>query len=147
MGPDSANGAEIFDCIQCGKCCKGFGGTYVKEGDIIRIAAYINCPSEDFVKNYCEKSGSKLVLACDTDGCCVFFDSQRQCTIHPVKPYMCKAWPFIRPVLRHPENWNMMAGSCPGMKKDIPETLLLKIVKAEIEKMDEIWEEQKSLLV
>jgi uncharacterized protein len=136
MEPDIKIGADIFSCIQCGECCKGFGGTYVRERDIIRIAAYTDCTPEYFVKKYCEKSGSQLVLACGSDGSCIFFDRQKQCTIHPVKPYMCRAWPFIRPVLRHPENWNIMAGSCSGMKKDIREDLLLKIVKKEIEKLD-----------
>jgi Fe-S-cluster containining protein len=138
--PDIKIGEDIFDCIQCGECCKGFGGTYVTDRDIIRIAAYIDCPPEYFVKKYCENSGSKLVLACGSDGRCIFFDRKRQCTIHPVKPYMCRAWPFIRPVLRYPENWNIMAGSCSGIKKDIEEDLLLKIIKAEIEKLDECWE-------
>jgi uncharacterized protein len=144
MGLDSANcsvnysvaGADIFNCIQCGECCKGFGGTYVSSLDIIRISAYINCNPEYFMKKYCEKSSAKLVLACGNDGYCIFFEKKRQCTIHPVKPYMCKAWPFIKTVLRHPENWNIMAGSCHGMKKNIQEDLLVKIVKAEIEKTD-----------
>ncbi len=66
---------------------------------------------------------------------CIFFDKEKQCTIHPVKPYMCKAWPFIDTVIRHPENWNMMANSCPGMKKDIPKEALEKIVGHEKEKL------------
>jgi len=48
---------------------------------------------------------------------------------------MCKAWPFIDTVIRHPENWNMMANSCPGMKKDIPKEALEKIVGHEKEKL------------
>ena len=49
---------------------------------------------------------------------------------------MCKAWPFIEAVLRHPENWNMMANSCPGMKKDSPKEALEKIVTREKEKLN-----------
>jgi hypothetical protein len=26
---------DIFDCKLCGECCKGFGGTYVDERDIM----------------------------------------------------------------------------------------------------------------
>ncbi|HGY11559.1 MAG TPA: YkgJ family cysteine cluster protein, partial [Desulfobacterales bacterium] len=63
-------------------------------------------------------------------------DKINQCTIHPVKPYMCKAWPFIQTIIKHPENWNAMANSCPGMKKDIPYTDLQKIVATEKEKLD-----------
>jgi uncharacterized protein len=138
--PDTTIGQDIFNCVQCGECCKGFGGTYVSDRDIVRIADYVDCTTEFFVKNYCEKSGSKQVLACGSDGYCIFFERQKQCTIHPVKPYMCRAWPFIRPVLRYPENWNIMAGSCSGMKKDVPEDLVLKTVKIEVKKLDKLWE-------
>jgi len=40
------------------------------------------------------------------------------------------------PFTRHPENWNTMANSCPGIKKDIPEKLLEKIVRLEKKKLD-----------
>jgi len=49
---------------------------------------------------------------------------------------MCKAWPFIQTVIKHPENWNAMSNSCPGMKKDIPHKDLNKIITIEKEKLD-----------
>jgi hypothetical protein len=51
---------------------------------------------------------------------------------------MCKAWPFIQTIILHPENWNAMANSCPGMKKDIPHKDLQEIVALEKEKLDKI---------
>jgi hypothetical protein len=129
-------GDDIFSCRQCGDCCKGFGGTYVTALDIGRISAYIGFDPDLFPARYCEKSGSRYILACGKEGYCIFFDREKQCTIHPVKPYMCKAWPFIEAVIRHPENWNMMANSCPGMKKDIPKEALEKIVGYEKEKLN-----------
>ncbi len=38
--------------------------------------------------------------------------------VNPVKPRMCREWPFIRSVARHPENWFSMAASCPGMRTE-----------------------------
>lgn len=136
MDSEPTTGDNIFTCRQCGDCCRGFGGTYVTARDIIHISAYIQFDAEQFAVRYCEKSGSRYVLACGKDGCCVFFDKEKQCTIHPVKPYMCKAWPFIETLIRHPENWNTMADSCPGIKKDISEEVLKKIVRLEKEKLD-----------
>ncbi|OGR55050.1 MAG: Fe-S oxidoreductase [Desulfobacula sp. RIFOXYB2_FULL_45_6] len=130
-----ATGDDIFSCRQCGDCCKGFGGTYVTARDIGRISAYIGFDPDRFSARYCEKSGSRDVLACGKEGYCIFFDREKQCTIHPVKPYMCKAWPFIEAVIRYPENWNMMANSCPGMKKDIPKEALERIVRREKENL------------
>ena len=127
---------DIFECQLCGDCCNGFGGTYVTQQDIINISTYINFDPEKFISRYCDRSGSRHVLTLGKDGCCIFFDKINQCTIHPVKPYMCKAWPFIRTIIKHPENWNAMANSCPGMKKDIPYKDLQKIVAMEKGRLD-----------
>jgi len=127
---------DIFECQLCGNCCKGFGGTYVTKQDIINISRYICFDPEKFIARYCDSSGSRHVLTLDKDGCCIFYDKIKHCTIHPVKPYMCKAWPFIQTVIKHPENWNAMAGSCPGMKKDIQYKDLQRIVPKEKERLD-----------
>ena len=134
--PEYKTATDIFECRLCGECCKGFGGTYVTKKDIINISKYINFDPEKFNDHYCDPSGSRYVLTLGKDGSCIFFDKIDQCTIHPVKPYMCKAWPFIQTIIQHPENWNAMANSCPGMKKDIPHKDLQKIVAEEKEKLD-----------
>ena len=83
MTPD-----DIFNCQQCGDCCKGFGGTYVSPEDIQAIAAFIHVDPEIFLKKYCQPSGKKPVLAQAENGYCVFW-KDGICTIHPVKPRMC----------------------------------------------------------
>jgi len=118
MESEIKNCDEIFKCRQCGSCCKGFGGTYIDEQDIERISIFINMDTKIFLEQCCEISGSGYLLSTGKNEYCIFYDQIRQCTIHPVKPLMCRRWPFIRAVFKHPENWNIMAGSCPGMKKD-----------------------------
>ena len=139
MASDYKSADDIFECRMCGDCCKGFGGTYVTGTDIEQISAFIGSDPKKFTDKYCDPSGSRFVLTRGEDGCCIFFDKEKQCTIHPVKPYMCRAWPFIGPVIRQPENWNAMANSCPGMKKNIPEQALKQIVSREKEKLDSAW--------
>ncbi len=127
---------DIFDCKCCGQCCKGYGGTYVTREDIQKIAAYINKDPDTFVDIYCDMSGSKPVLTLAENGSCIFFDPEKQCTIHRVKPYMCRAWPYIKTIIAHPENWDIMANSCPGMKKAVAHKDLQRIVtrkKAELD--------------
>ena len=104
--------------------------------DIINISRYIGFDPEKFIPQYCDQSGSRHVLTLGKDGFCIFFDKILQCTIHPVKPYMCKAWPFIQTIIKHPENWDAMANSCPGMKKDIPYKDLQRIVAREKKRLD-----------
>ncbi|MCP3943333.1 MAG: YkgJ family cysteine cluster protein [Desulfobacteraceae bacterium] len=127
---------KIFKCQLCGDCCNGFGGTYVTAQDIVNIASFIDADPKTFVARYCDYSGSRPVLTLGTNGSCIFFDKEKQCTIHPVKPYMCKAWPYIKTIIKNPENWNAMAGACPGMKKNISHKDLQQIVTLESRKLD-----------
>ncbi len=119
--------SDIFICKKCGDCCKGFGGTYVTADDIEKIAAYIKTDPKKFVSDYCLKSGSKLVLAQGADGYCIFWDDL--CAIHPVKPRMCKAWPFIESVLTDINNWRIMAVSCKGIRTDVPDNLVQECIR------------------
>lgn len=104
---------DLFVCRQCGDCCRGYGGTFLGPRDIDAIAAFIGSSPENVVKNCCTLSGGKPLLAQKSDGYCIFWEEQ--CTIHPVKPRMCRQWPFIESVLVDPGNWEAMAGACPGM--------------------------------
>lgn len=131
MDAEYKTGSDIFECRLCGDCCNGFGGTYVTERGIADISRYIDADPDTFITQYCDPSGSKFVLTRGKDGCCIFFDRVKQCTIHPVKPYMCKAWPFIGTLIKNPENWDIMANSCPGMKKGVPHSKIQSIVKDE----------------
>jgi len=125
--------SDIFTCKTCGDCCTGYGGTYVSENDMKRIADYIKVSVSDLKSKYLEISSSgKYVIVRGENGKCVFAD--KLCGIHPVKPDMCKAWPFINSVITNPENWNIMAGACPGIKKNIPVTELIRCVEMEIQK-------------
>lgn len=125
---------DVFLCKQCGECCKGYGGTYVTPQDVSAIARYIQVTEEELLENYCRLSGSRPLLAQKENGFCIFWD--KLCTIHPVKPRMCKAWPFIPAVIVEPANWEIMAGSCPGIRTDVSADDLKKIVAKKIQEMD-----------
>ena len=126
---------DIFECRLCGDCCSGFGGTYVTEEDIVRISRHINEVPGLFIDEFCDMAGSKPVLTQGPDGRCIFFKTEQQCTIHPVKPHMCRAWPFLPTLIENPENWNAMASACPGMKPDVPAEDLAAIIRQEQKKL------------
>lgn len=120
----------IFKCEKCGDCCKGYGGTFVTEEDIQAIAAYLKTDPERFVEDYCCMSGGQPVLAQQKNGYCMFWDNL--CTIHLVKPKMCKQWPFIKNVLIDVNNWQIMAGICPGMRIDVSDDIIKERVRKEL---------------
>ena len=130
----SVHADDLFKCQMCGDCCKGFGGTYVTEKDIANISQFIGASPDTFIKEYCQMSGSKPVLAQKKDKYCIFWDETRLCTIHPVKPRMCRQWPFILSVLIDPHNWEIMSNACPGIRTDFPSNIVQKCVR---EKLDE----------
>ncbi len=117
MPCDNRESTPLFACRQCGECCRGYGGTYLSDEDIEAICRHIGMQTQHFVDRYCSLSGKRPLLAQKEDGYCVFWD--QLCTIHPVKPRMCRAWPFIGSILVDPQNWWIMAGSCPGMRTDV----------------------------
>ena len=127
--------SDIFKCTQCGDCCKGYGGAFVTSQDIEAITGYINTDPNGFVDNYCRLSGKNPVLGQKGDGYCIFWNGI--CAIHPVKPRMCKSWPFIKSVLIDTKNWQIMAGLCPGMRIDVSDSVIRDCVANEIKKLED----------
>jgi len=114
-----ASDRDFFHCTQCGDCCKGFGGTYLTDKDMVAIAAHLNIPLSTFKDRYCTSSGKRHVLAQRDDGFCIFFD--QNCSIHDIKPAMCRKWPFIDGLLKDIGNWKIMSSVCPGILPDVDE--------------------------
>ena len=128
--------SDLFSCHRCGQCCKGYGGAFVTDSDVRAIAEHLKETPQDVVFKYCRRSGSRFILAQKSDGYCVFYDAG--CRIHPVKPRMCKVWPFIESVLRDIGNWRIMAGFCPGINIDAPEAAIRARVEEELEHLRRI---------
>ena len=127
MRSDCIEPGDLFECRMCGDCCIGYGGTYLSEADIEAISRFIGSDPERFVERYCRLSGTKRVLAQRSDGYCIFWD--KTCTIHAVKPQMCRKWPFIESLLVDGKNWLIMADSCPGINADVPIRTVQKYVR------------------
>ena len=127
MPSDQNDDHELFECRLCGDCCKGYGGTFLTRQDIETISHYIGTDSREFVAEYCQLSGEKPLLTQRPDGYCIFWD--KLCTIHPVKPMMCKRWPFLKSILVDSTNWQIMADSCPGIQPEIAVHTLEKHIK------------------
>ena len=74
------------------------------------------------------------MLAQGDNGYCILWD--RHCTVHAVKPDMCKKWPFIESLLVDPKNWQAMASSCPGMRKNASRKMIAECVKKSLSSYD-----------
>jgi uncharacterized protein len=131
MGSDDASCESLFACTRCGDCCKGYGGTYLSDADIDAISRYLGVTVERLAALYTRESVGKRLIIQGENGYCIFWD--KVCTIHPVKPKMCRQWPFIRSILVDVGNWKAMAASCPGMDPDAPAKKILGCVKGALD--------------
>lgn len=106
---------EIFACRMCGHCCEGKGGIVLEADEPGRIAGWLGISGSRFQAEYCLESGGKLRLGTGSDGYCVFFLPGRGCSVHEVKPRVCRAWPFFRGNLVDRLSMGMAAEFCPGI--------------------------------
>lgn len=132
MISDAVRPDDLFKCQCCGDCCKGYGGTYISETEIDAICRYLGLEPDIFIGRYCQISGDNPVIAQGINGYCIFWD--KVCTIHPVKPRMCKNWPFIENILVDTINWQAMAASCPGIRTDFSEHQIKSCVRKVLNK-------------
>jgi Fe-S-cluster containining protein len=85
------------ECKKCGHCCKHGTGFLVKD-DIPKIAKFLGISEKKLKKKYLEpvtRFNATLFrpVTIKNDkpfGVCVFYDNDKSCTIHKVKPLHCK---------------------------------------------------------
>jgi Fe-S-cluster containining protein len=104
----------VFQCRQCGDCCAGRGGIFVKPREVEEMAALLKLPVAEFCRRYVEASalGPRLATA---NGVCVFLMADKYCRVHPVKPFICRQWPFLPALLVDPEELEQAKTACPGI--------------------------------
>ena len=102
----------------CGDCCYGEGGIFVQRDEIEKIADFLGIRPASFVTQFCHQKDGKISIKTGTDKFCVFYDKEKNCVIHPVKPSPCSSWPFYPSLLKDADNWEMAKDACPGINPD-----------------------------
>jgi Fe-S-cluster containining protein len=111
----NADRTIAFQCQQCGDCCSGRGGIFVKPQEVEDMAGLLALPVEEFCRLYVEASamGPRLTIA--DSGFCVFLMEGNLCRVHPVKPFICRQWPFLPILLVDPDELEHAKTACPGI--------------------------------
>jgi len=117
---------KAFECKKCGSCCFGEGGIIVQDDEVDAIAASLGITPESFLSKYCRSKNGRLTILTGTDGFCIFYDQEKQCLIHPVKPSPCSLWPFYPALVKDRDTWEMAKEACPGIN---PECSLEEFVR------------------
>jgi len=107
----------VFQCQQCGDCCIGQGGIFVKSDEVDAMAALLALPVAEFRGRFVEASdlGPRLTVA---NGVCVFLMAKNLCRVHPVKPFICRQWPFLPAILMDPDELENAKTACPGINPE-----------------------------
>ena len=80
------------------------------------MSTFLGMPEEDFCRRYVDVSPLGVHLA-TKNGTCVFL-KENLCQVHAVKPRICRQWPFLSAILKHPEELAQAKTACPGIAPD-----------------------------
>ena len=109
---------KVFECRMCGNCCQGQGGIVTSEPEQKRIADFLGLSLDNFLDSYTEFRNGKRCIKTRENDCCIFFHAGEGCGIHPVKPDVCRAWPFFRGNLLDELSFELAKDYCRGIKPD-----------------------------
>ncbi len=108
---------KAFECKMCGECCWG-RGISVSEKEIKRMAEFLGIKEELFKTQYCVINKNGYELKTKESGYCIFLKKSKKgriCAVHPVKPDLCKKWPFFKSIVSDEEEWRNAMDACPGI--------------------------------
>jgi len=107
---------EIFECRQCGCCCFGRGGVRLTLAEAEETADYLRIGLDELKRLYLADGEPPWEVRVDFEGFCLFHQPQgARCLIHPVKPRICRLWPFLPGPLQDEDAFKDARDSCPGL--------------------------------
>ncbi len=133
------NSLPHFECTKCGACCRDESLLVTVTGsDIVRIASVLGLSSDNMLKALdfyvlskglpipvglerissvkTEKGSAFIALKKMDNGDCIFL-KDNLCMIHPVRPAVCKSFPFTFTESSGNLSWGLSAKKeiCPGL--------------------------------
>jgi Fe-S-cluster containining protein len=106
----------VFSCRQCGECCRGEKGILVTPVELTAMAAHLGLPPGDFAARYLVETPLGPQLASRNGACALQADGL--CQVHPVKPRICREWPYLPALLLHADEFAAAKEACPGLAAD-----------------------------
>ena len=106
-----------FECMRCGRCCRGEPGyVWVRPLEIAEIAGFLKLDEGEFRRSYVRRALGDTALVELANGDCLFW-SPAGCRIYEVRPVQCRTFPFWNEYVRSQVGWAMAARRCPGVNR------------------------------
>ena len=85
----------MFNCQQCGNCCRVPGAVHISPDEAGAIAAFLGMDVYAFTETYTRLGTSRINLELleHPDGACIMLKDDNTCRINPVKPQQCRDFP------------------------------------------------------
>lgn len=104
-----------FTCTRCGKCCTGEPGfVWVNDEEVQAIAERLELPLDEVLGRFTRLVNGRRTLREKLNNDCVFYESDRGCTLYDIRPRQCRTWPFWESNLKSEEAWEKAESLCPG---------------------------------
>lgn len=98
----------------CTRCCETVGYVYFTDDDIVRAAEFVGLTAAEFERRYIYRTRYLRRMLKPERGQCHFL-KDGGCSIHPVKPVQCRAYPFWPELVEDRKAWRREARACPGI--------------------------------
>lgn len=91
----------LFECKNCGECCRGEGYALVDEGDIREIAKTLGISQSETRSRFTEPDpeknlGCRILKSTGSLSCCCFLDEKaKKCKIYSNRPRICRTFPML----------------------------------------------------
>jgi len=135
------NGENLvrFECIKCGECCRQAGLIVTVTGrDVVRLSSTLGMAAPDLLRALdfyvlpengnapkglrdtpllrTESGKAYMALRKVESGDCIFL-KDNQCMIHPIRPFVCRTFPFVFRDVAGTVKWGFssMKAICPGI--------------------------------
>src|SRR5262249_14798030 len=108
-----------FECTRCGACCRREGVVWLKPGEVRRLARHLGLKvAEARARFVTTLRDGRERIDVSSAGCPLL--SGDLCTVDPVKPDQCGAYPFWHELVADPEAWREERSECEGIDRGPP---------------------------
>lgn len=108
-----------FQCTRCSRCCRHDSGyVFLSNRDIQLLCKHFSLSKHDFIQKYCQKVdfgfATRISLKEKDNFDCLFWEDGA-CSVYPVRPLQCRAYPFWSHQIATPQQWQELKDECPGV--------------------------------
>ncbi|MDR1086430.1 MAG: YkgJ family cysteine cluster protein [Deltaproteobacteria bacterium] len=103
-----------FKCQRCAGCCYGRGGIWLNRAGRRQAAGHLGMTVGEFTDSCLTWESGLWSVGVGAAGRCLLLSGSR-CLIQPVKPLMCRVWPFFDGPLHDEATFREARAACPGL--------------------------------